>query len=410
MTRKVASTGYDDRLIGCRATLFASALSAALGLGFGLSQGSVAVQAAPIPNLAQPPIARAPIVPVAVFGSDDRTTLPPQRRALAEKLGVLIDLERKTVCTAFCVGEATVMTAGHCLKPAGPRDKARLSDFRFRKDLLIPGNDARIAGASKGGGAQSIAIGTSRLSLRPPIDAVKDWAIVRLDRNVCPTGGLTLSRRSSDEIMELASERRIYQVAFHRDFQYFKLAWAQPCDVARGFNDASWDTISRDFEAPESVLLHTCDTGGSSSGSPLLIDGASGPEVVGLNVGTYLQSSVTAPLGSGTGAISSAATRSRDIANTAIAAHTIAPLVDEFSRAEILLDPRRVRDVAAWLSGLGLYSRPHDGRYGPALKTAIEAYEFSEGLPVTGLLTKSLWQRLAQQTRSSQNLKSRENR
>ncbi len=382
------------RTAGLAGVLFAAAIAV---LGFQTAPG----MAKPFLPPFKPPASERLVSSIAVFGTDDRARMPAEGTTLADQIGVLVDLERKTVCTAFCVGHATVMTAGHCLYPPGSREPARLKDIRFRRDLMTTRNDARIAGASNGAGAQHVSAGTTRLSLRPPIDAVKDWAIARLDRDVCPMGGLTLSRRTNEEIIELARERRVYQIAFHRDFQYFSRAIARSCEVGRSFKDVGWETISQDFQEPQSLILHTCDTGGSSSGSPLLIDGADGPEVVGLNVGTYLQSNATAPLGGGAGRTVQAAATTRDIANTAIAAHTIANIAIEFNRAEILSDPKQVRDVAAWLNEQRLYNGRRDGRYGPALKSAIEAYEVRQGLAVTGFLTKSLWQRLDQQRNRS---------
>jgi len=83
-----------------------------------------------------------------------------------------------------------------------------------------------------------------------------------------------------------------YNVAYHRDLPKWQPMFESGCTVKRNFEDAEWSTISRDFANPAQLLLHTCDTGGASSGSPLLVDGPDGPEVVGINVGTYVQSKV----------------------------------------------------------------------------------------------------------------------
>ena len=69
----------------------------------------------------------------------------------------------------------------------------------------------------------------------------------------------------------------------------WKLAYAQPCGMSRSFQHTEWSAISQDFSDPEALILHTCDTGGASTGSPLLIDTDRGPAVIGINVGTYEQ-------------------------------------------------------------------------------------------------------------------------
>ena len=53
-----------------------------------------------------------------------------------------------------------------------------------------------------------------------------------------------------------------------------------------------------------------------------------------------------------------------------------------------------MRELQGLLAQRQLYSGPVDGNYGATLKTAIEAYEKAEGLPVTGLATLALLQRL----------------
>lgn len=333
----------------------------------------------------------AAVVPVAVFGRDDRIRTPLERAATADKIGVLVDLDRKTVCTAFCVGTSTIVTAAHCVYPAsGPQSgTARLGALRFRKTLQDARGEAHVDGAGSRAARQSIAAGSARLSLRPPIDAAHDWAAIRLDRNVCPAGGLALSRRGSEDIHALARERRIYNIAVHRDFADFASAMSAPCDAPRRFDGVGWDSIARDFRDADDLILHTCDTGGSSSGSPLLFDGPDGPEVVGLNVGTYLHSTIATPSRAQQSA-APAPPSPRDIANTAIAAHCFADAVATFLDAEPLTDRESVRRLQAALAGRGHYAGPLDGRPGPRLTTAIRAFEAGADLPLTGRATRGL--------------------
>lgn len=350
-----------------------------------------------LPKGGAAPRAQSIRVDVAVFGTDDRVILSPDRRDLRSRVGVMVDLNRRTVCTAFCIGVETVVTAAHCLYPPHARDRTRLSAIRFRPTLPDRANEASIAGSESGGGQQFVTVGTTRLNLKPPIDAARDWAIARLDRPVCPAGGLPISRRPTEEILALARSKRIYQVAFHADFQDFRLALGAPCPAATAFTDASAEAIARDFERPQNILLHTCDTGGSSSGSPLLVDGPDGPEVVGLNVGTYLQSATAAATAVGrrsSADIPSPRAPPRDIANTAIASHTIADLADAFARADIIADPATMAAIQMSLARRNLYAGRVDGLYGGALKLAIETFEAQSGWPVTGIASRAIWERL----------------
>ena len=53
--------------------------------------------------------------PVAVFGSDDRVVLGDKIAGLGEKIGLLYDRQSRSVCTAFCVSDRVIATAGHCV-------------------------------------------------------------------------------------------------------------------------------------------------------------------------------------------------------------------------------------------------------------------------------------------------------
>ncbi len=341
-----------------------------------------------------PPRAHIGLRPVAIFGDDERQPLPAERTALARNLGILIDTGRNVVCTAVCVAPATVLTAAHCLFPPD-QSAAAPADIRFRRSLGSTDGEARVKGARQSNGAQHVLAGTTRLSLEPPIDAAHDWALIRLDRPACTSGGLPLSRRSTDEIIAAARDGRVYNAAFHRDFGNFTAAVSAPCSVGRSFDGATWDSIVRDFADPDRIVLHTCDTGGSSSGSPLLVDEPSGPEIVAVNVGTYLVTAPSVPLAARRdGASGPTGRETRDIANTAVAGHAFADLAAAFLRADIIEDTRGIARLQTLLASRGLRSGRIDGLYGPALKAAIEQYETAAGLPATGLATRDLLRRL----------------
>jgi protease YdgD len=328
---------------------------------------------------------------VAVFGPDDRVLLPADRDGLAGSIGLVVEPRSQSVCTGFCVGDDVIATAGHCLfRTAGERPP-RLKSFQFRlQPKNGPGASARIAGAERNAEAQHVIAGSLALRVSPPIDAAHDWALARLSAPVCRGRALPISRQPERDLVRLSAAQRIYQVAYHRDFGNWELVLGAPCAVRRSFGGAAWEVIARDFVAAEQVILHTCDTGGASSGSPMLIDGPSGPEVVGINVGTYLQSRVLTQQGAVLHRY-----KSETVANTAVAASAFRPALEALSRADILAERRDLITLQRLLAAEGHYKGARDGLYGAKLGAAIRAFERAEGRSETGLASAALLRRLA---------------
>ena len=327
--------------------------------------------------------------PVAVFGEDERGPLPARLRPVQEKMGLLFNRRSRTVCTAFCVARDTIATAGHCLYRTAGERPPQLADFWFARNFDAVRDHARIAGHGTGGAAQHVVSGSSRLSIRPPIDASKDWALVRLARPVCARGFLPVRAMGGDDIIAAAREGRVFQISYHYDYTPWKLAYSHACAVRKSFDTADWSIIAQDFSDTGALLLHTCDTGGASSGSPLLIETPTGPEVIGINVGTYEQSKVFMQNGKVTKRL-----KADNVANTAVSATAFAARLDAFREAAILASPAQLRELQQLLTERQLFAGPVDGTYGAALRAAIEAYETAQGLPVTGLATQALLKRL----------------
>jgi protease YdgD len=332
----------------------------------------------------------APLVlPVAVFGRDDRTALPAKYRSLREKIGLLFNLRSRTVCTAFCLAPDIVATAGHCLFSIAGERPPRLADFWFARNYDASREYAHIAGHSARAAAQHVMSGSTHLNVRPPIDATRDWALVRLARPICNKGVLAVRALPIDQIEKEAAAKRVFQISYHRDFAPWKPAYSQACSVGRNFGSGGWTAVARDFYEPSLLVLHTCDTGGASSGSPLLIDTGHGPEVIGINVGTYVQSKVLIHDGQVAERL-----KADTVANTAVGAAAFAAQLDVFQHAAILGSRQKIRELQVALRRHGLYAGHADGIYGPELRRAIEAYERMQGLPVTGLATQALLKRL----------------
>jgi protease YdgD len=314
---------------------------------------------------------------------------PAKYKDVQEKIGLFFNLRRRTVCTAFCVAPDVIATAGHCLLGTAGERPARFGDFLFARNFDVTREQVRVAGHANGTATQHVMVGSTSLSIRPPIDASRDWALVRLARPACSKGVLPIRVLPIEQILSEAIAQRVFQIAYHRDYIPWKPAYSRPCGVAKSFGPVDWKQIVRDFAEPEALLLHTCDTGGASSGSPILLDTPAGPEVIGINVGTYQQSKVLMQDGEVKKRM-----KADTIANTGVASAAFASKLEAFRQAVILGSAAEMRELQGLLAQRQLYSGPVDGNYGAELKTAIEAYEKAEGLTVTGLATVALLQRL----------------
>jgi Putative peptidoglycan binding domain/Trypsin-like peptidase domain len=333
--------------------------------------------------------------PVAVFGTDDRVALPAKYKDVQEKIGLLFNLRARTVCTAFCVASDIVATAGHCLHRTVGERAPQVADFWFARNYDTVRDYARIAGYGSGAAAQHVMSGAMSLNVRPPIDATRDWALLRLTRPVCSKGVLPVRVLPLDAVIREAAAKRVYQVSYHRDFTPWKLAYSRPCDVEKSFNNADWRTIAQDFSEADALILHTCDTGGASSGSPLLLETPTGPQVIGINIGTYVQSKVVMQAGQVTKRL-----KADTVANTGVSSEAFADKLDTFRQAAILGSAGQIRELQTLLKQRHLFAGSIDGSYGAPLRTAIEAFEAAQGLPVTGLATVDILKRLGGGTSS----------
>ncbi|MCU0953216.1 MAG: trypsin-like peptidase domain-containing protein [Hyphomicrobium sp.] len=330
------------------------------------------------------------VQPVAVFGPDDRTPLPSRMRALEDKIGLLYEPRSRSVCTAFCVDQSTVATAAHCFYRTRGEAPVPLAKVSFRlASMNRHAAGVRIAGADHGAAAQNIVSGTTSLSTTPPIDATRDWALVRLASPVCRSGGLPLVNRRPTELSADEEARPIYQVGYHGDFGNWRLTLSPPCAVRRLGQKIKGHVIAGDFADAGALILHTCDTGGASSGSPLLTDGPRGPEVVGINVGTYLQSQVLMQSGEVLHRY-----RSDTIANTGVSTVAFLEQKNQLAGVDILSTPAAIGRLQTALLAAGYYRGPTDGRYSSELRIAIEKFEATERRPRTGIASTEILRRL----------------
>lgn len=370
-----------------------AAVQGAVVATFGLA-AAAAAWAGPVGRVGVPETAHgrsSMVQPVAVFGSDDRVILPAAKTALSRSVGLLYEGRSHSVCTAFCVGDDIIATASHCLFRTEGERPLRLKGVEFRlQPRNEPASMSRIAGSGDSGEAQHVAAGSRELRVKPPIDAAQDWALIKLQSPICKGRALPVSRQSASALVKLSAAQRVYQVSFHRDFGNWDLALGMPCAIRRSFEGADWKAIAKDFVDAEHVVLHTCDTGGASSGSPLLIDGGNGPEVVGINVGTYFQAKVLTQHGEVVHRY-----KSETVANTAVGSGAFRPALEALARADILAARSDIREMQRLLTDEGHYAGSADGVYGPLLGSAVRAFERSEGRSETGLATVAILKRLA---------------
>lgn len=336
---------------------------------------------------------------VAVFGQDDRRPLATSMNPLRSRIGILSNTNSDAVCTAFCIASDIIATAGHCVSGIGESPSPHAQDFVFHTDASKgSGVGTSVSGARSGYASVNIQTGTIRLKTTPPINATSDWAFLRLAANACPAGGLPLSDLSAAKIHERAQQGQVFNVAYHRDLPHWELASALSCRLLTHSEVEDPEDLARDFERSQDLLLHTCDTELASSGSPLLIEGANGPEVIGINVGTYIRSRVITHDGRIVRRLDTKA-----LANTALLASTLIPQQAAFASIRNITLTRRdqIARLQKLLTAAGIAPGPIDGLFGERTRAAVSHYQAKVGLTVTGLPTFPLLERLEMTTGST---------
>ncbi len=352
---------------------------------------SLAFQRAVAIILAITLIATAYPASAAVFGDDQRVRLPDAAVAISANVGVLVSSQTGALCSAFCLSPDVIATAGHCVNGTSPTTRPDLSRLRFTPSTDRRRPSTAIKGGANGTQSQNIITGSRQLRLEPPINAADDWAVIKLEAPACQAGGFALTTKDRNTVTTATDQGQLYQVASHRDLPDVAPRLATDCKLtAPNPNGAAVDA-RHDFSDWPSILFHMCDTGGGSSGSPLLIDGAHGPEVVGINVGTYVLSRAI-PLAS-----SSSESRMQAVANTAIDITRIAPGFEAIRSRFIVESVADVQAIQSALHAVKLYAGPINGLWSPRLETAVRAFETSTGAEATGLLTTQLLHSLSDQ-------------
>jgi hypothetical protein len=332
------------------------------------------------------------VKPAAVFGADERREVPERYSALEGRIGMLYEPVTQTLCTGFCVAPGVVATAAHCLFQA---KKGRLPDLgalSFRIDYGKISLSTGIAGARTGVASHYVAAGTTRFRQAPPLSAPEDWALARLERPVCRFGFLDVEPHTPSELIRAAKDGRIFQVAYHWDWRHWQLAYGGPCVISRNFNRIRWRFIKQHFANPQDLILHDCDTGGASSGSPLLMDTPRGVVAIGVNVGTYTRARILLRYGRVVKRL-----KPDVIANTGVVGSAFADVIPSLDRAQIIEPREDIMRMQQALHDRGMLSSAVDGEYGKATRKAIRRFEKVNNMPVTGLPTAALLNRLMEE-------------
>jgi protease YdgD len=344
----------------------------------------LAAQGTPAPALSQ----ALELHKVAVFGTDQRTRLPRELQGLRRSIGLVYNDRTRTVCTAFCVADEVIATASHCVFRTKGETPPPLDRFVFaRPGTRLP--SVRFAGAPARTTAQQIVAGTVGISTKPPIEAAQDWAFVKLQQPACKGHALAIEPLTPDEIAREAVADRVFQAAFHRDFGSWTMAYSGRCEAGRSVEGSDGAPPAKDFVDAVDLVLHTCDTGGASSGSPLLIETPDEPRVVAINVGTFVRSRVMLEDG-----VVVKRTPATPVANTAVGAAAFAHRLAPFRRASVLTSRTEIRDLQRRLAGINLLEGKPAGRFDERTRSAIQLYEAQVGLPPMGLPTRELLDRL----------------
>ena len=272
-----------------------------------------------------------------------------------------------------------------------------MNGFQFTLAAAPDRRASPVAGTKSRRPDPYVIAGSRDLRVEPPIDAARDWALIRLEKPICTGATIAVSTAPPRQVEQQAKAGRLIHIAFHNDYRDLHLAYSQPCSAKAAVDTLERARVAQDFNDAAALVLHNCDSGGTSSGSPLLIRGADGRlSAAAINVGTYVQTRMLVDRGRVVRRY-----RSNAIANTAVSATAFAGLVQEFANARIVGTRSEIRALQRHLSRLGHYHASIDGMFGPHTRQAIQAYRGNYRSVLAGLPTRELLRELQTQRHGS---------
>lgn len=259
-------------------------------LGLALLVCAIIAGCTPEPTLANPSVYQS--------NPGNSSLLPGETAQLDGKIGTLRRQGHTAHCTAFCLARDIIATAGHCVKNRRTGELGKLKSFSFDVSQTTLSKTADAANLPTSSPLFGLLSGGAPVSLRAPIEADQDWALIRLKLPVCRNARFKLAAAPHPAAITPEGERSVHQnrsVFMPTRARSGPAAFTlQPCEIRTGrAENLTSSLIAKDFTRPENLLFHNCPLGGLASGTPLLRQTETGLEVVGLHVGTYVRSRVT---------------------------------------------------------------------------------------------------------------------
>ena len=326
----------------------------------------------------------------AIIGPDDRRSVPTRLQNLSRGVGSIITQGTRSGCSAFCVSDNLAATAAHCLIG---RDLNKTAFTFANGGNGNSGPSSLIAGSDRNLASSHVVFGIRKLRERAPINVGSDWALFRLAKPVCRGREFPGIDYSTLGARPGGWTSRSFLLAKHAKFRKGLVSYSGNCKI--GEPDTK---LEGEFENPSLVLLHTCDTGGGTSGAPILIDGPRGLTVVGINNGVFKQEGPDKKV--------------QTLLNTGSWAKAFRKLIYPVSSARIEVEQDGIDAIRIYLIEKGAEGLADAGPFDDALRAAIESFQRESGLLVTGLPEQRLLNRLenSRKKRRRKRRRSRRNR
>lgn len=321
-----------------------------------------------------------------ILGKDDRRPVPTKYRDLARGIGLIHDLKRRTLCTAFCVGDNVIATNAHCIPYVRIKKRRHIRgvrDFAFyltEKGAIV--HHARLqsnpVGDAKKPWMSVLSAGgrTSRSWLR---EKRRDWALAKLARPICAGDVIAFATEKFIRSSSRLRKARAFTIGYHGD-KADRLRRYAPCRIRK--ISGRGDRYS---------MNHTCDIFAGASGSPIFAETAEGPRVVALVVGQmWGRRWRQYPNGR-------KVTIARWKTNVGVLPLEFLAKIERFRTAEFTTTAMSMRELQQGLIAGGYLRGKADGLFGPQTRAAIVNVEKQLGLVPLGIPTKRVISHLAAQ-------------
>lgn len=321
-----------------------------------------------------------------ILGKDDRRVVPSKYRDLARGIGLIHDLKRRTLCTAFCVGDDVIATNAHCLPYVRIKKRRRVRgvrDFAFyltEKGAIL--HHARLQSNPVGDAQKpwmSVLSAGGRASRSWLRENRRDWALAKLTRPICASDVIAFADAKFIRSARHLRKAKAFTIGYHGD-KPDQLRRYAPCRIRK---------ISG--RGNQYSMNHTCDIFAGASGSPIFAETAEGPRVVALVVG-QMWGRRWRQYPSGRKVMIS-----RWKTNVGVLPLELLTKLERFRTAEFATAAMSTRELQLGLIAGGYLRGKADGLFGPQTREAIVNVEKQLGLVPLGIPTKRVISHLAEQ-------------